>query len=306
MNFIDLFLFIYLMCSKNFKWSAGSDEVAKSEVHRCLTTLPECEDHFTATTKAIRASGFDVGINDVRNRYQNHLSPNAMKLRNTPPRDWTIGDRARLLQLIGGRPLTRRSALLKTVSLKLERAAADVWRQYRDISTIENASQDRGVRRCHYRLAGVRCTHTSKDPEVKFYYLSLTANRRVLSSMGYSTAEVSKLIVAGHKRLFCCSCHQDGAPTMFALPGSRVCRHTQSSRRRLPRDVTVPTIITPPSTTARTPCESTTPPVTSTADLTNERDRLRSQVAQMTQRMASMELRLEKQRTILTHYMPIM
>ena len=122
--------------------------------------------------------------------------------------------------------------MLRDIALGLGRSIPSVWEQYCKMSTI-SSGKSRGIKRCHFRLGGVRCHHTSDDKRIQFYYLPLEGcNSKVLRCMGYSLKEANQMLTRGLKRLACCSCHQHGRPTLFSLPGSRVCCHISGPRSR--------------------------------------------------------------------------
>ena len=122
--------------------------------------------------------------------------------------------------------------MLRDIALGLGRSIPSVWEQYCKMSTI-SSGKSRGIKRCHLRLGGVRCHHTSDDKRIQFYYLPLEGcNSKVLRCMGYSLKEANQMLTRGLKRLSCCSCHQHGRPTLFSLPGSRVCCHISGPRSR--------------------------------------------------------------------------
>ena len=76
------------------------------EINKALCS-PEDGDPFVRTASALRKDNYRVDAAAVRRRYQNFLSPQAKMLRSAPERDWTIGERAQLHNLIDGRPITR-------------------------------------------------------------------------------------------------------------------------------------------------------------------------------------------------------
>lgn len=152
----------------------------------------------------------------------------------SPDRDLTLGERARIRQMLGDKPLRRGDRLLTNIAAKLGVSPKSVWRSYR--TTLSRASSSsRGVRRCHFRAAGMECHHTSNSSfPLRMFEVRLEEdNKRVLQSMGYTVGQTSKLRASGRKLLYCCACHQKGRPSNNSLPGSRVCNHRVSTRSRL-------------------------------------------------------------------------
>ena len=109
------------------------------------SATPEDGDPFARAAAVLNAKGFTVSVEAVRMRYRNVLSPDSMCMRSTDNREWTIGDRSRLMSVVDGRPLTLRSKLLGEISLVMKRSKKDVWIEYCNISGIPTGHRHRGI-----------------------------------------------------------------------------------------------------------------------------------------------------------------
>ena len=87
-------------------WSPEADEKALKAVNLALSS-PEGGDPFARAAMTLRKDNYAVDSSAVRHRYQTYLSPQAKLLRKTPKREWSIGERAQLHNLIDGQPMTR-------------------------------------------------------------------------------------------------------------------------------------------------------------------------------------------------------
>lgn len=134
--------------------------------------------------------------------------------------------------MVRGKALRRDGQLLKSIAAELFISPKSIWKDYR--STLSGAAADqRGrVRRCDFGVGASRCQHSVED-NIQFYYVPIGDNKRVLECMGYSNADVNKLVAKGRKRLNCCACHQHGRPSNASLPGSAICHHFSIRSRRL-------------------------------------------------------------------------
>lgn len=87
-------------------WSPEADIKVFKEVNLALSS-PDGGDPFARAALALTKDNYSVDSSAVRHRYETVLSPQAKMLRKTPKRDWSIGERAQLHNLIDGRPMTR-------------------------------------------------------------------------------------------------------------------------------------------------------------------------------------------------------